>query len=261
MSERRTAIEQARRHLLRTSAPRLQMTLVVVLTAGVGFLASVLLLRAGVWRMAVRYPLAILIAYGAFILLLRAWLGWQRHRGRLLEHLDLPNLSVDFPTGISRSGGPDFEFGGGGGFGGGGAGGGWEAAAVDPRPLAVSASPPTPSAPAAEGGGFDLDLDLDDGLVIVPIAAAVAAALASLYVIYAAPALFAELLVDGLVVSALYRRMRHVERRHWLRCVVRKTWLPALLTALAFAVAGHVMQKTVPGARSIGPFLDAVSRR
>jgi hypothetical protein len=80
-----------------------------------------------------------------------------------------------------------------------------------------------------------------------------------MYVIYVAPALFAELLLDGIVVTALYHRIQRVERRHWLRCVIRRTWIPALLTAITFSIAGHLMQRAVPEAPSIGPFWQAVT--
>ena len=256
--ERKQAIEHLRSHLLRTSAPRLQMTLVLLLTAGIGFLASVLMLTFGITRMAVRYPAAVIFSYLAFILLLRAWLIWQRRQGRTAD--SNPDLSgIDLPFGGSRTPGPDVEFGGGGGFAGGGAGGSWSGPGPAPQPAAFIQSSPR-VAPERAGTGWDLDLDLDDGIiVVVPAVAALAAALASMYVIYVAPALFAELLLDGIVVTALYHRIQRVERRHWLRCVIRRTWIPALLTALTFSIAGHLMQRAVPEAPSIGPFWQAVT--
>ena len=50
------------------------MTLLVVLTGGAGLLASFVLLHLGVDSMAVRYPLAVTIAYAVFLLLLWLWL-------------------------------------------------------------------------------------------------------------------------------------------------------------------------------------------
>jgi len=76
--------------------------------------------------------------------------------------------------------------------------------------------------------------------------------IASLYIIYIAPALLAEILVDGVLVAGLYRRVKHIEQRHWLRAAVRRTFLPALLCATLFAVAGYAMQKAFPEAHSIG---------
>jgi membrane protein implicated in regulation of membrane protease activity len=257
MHERRRAIEHLRSHLLRTSAPRLQMTLVLVLTAATGFATSALMLQFGITRMAVRYPTAVALAYFVFVLFLRLWLAWQRRRGRV----DEPTLdigSLDLPQSVFRGATKDADFGGGGGFGGGGAGGSWSSA---PRPSPVAAVQSRPHAVGkGPAKGWDIDLDPGDGaIIIVPVAAVLVAVLASLYVIYAAPALFAELLLDGLVVTALYKRMKKVERRHWLRCVVRRTWVPAVLTAIIFGVAGHLMQRAVPGAPSIGAFWEAVT--
>jgi len=116
------------------------------------------------------------------------------------------------------------------------------------------------------GGGlfdslnFDLGLDLDgEGCaVLLALAALALAALAglvvSVYVVYAAPALLAEILVDGLLVAGLYKRMKKVERRHWLRAAVRKTCLPVALTLVSFGLAGYAMQRAVPRARSVGEF-------
>jgi len=72
----------------------------------------------------IRYPIAILIAYCVFLLLLRLWL-WAH--GRQLK-ADLDPSVLDFiPPG--ESGSPEsFEIGGGGDFGGAGSGGSWEKA-------------------------------------------------------------------------------------------------------------------------------------
>ena len=49
------------------------MSLLVSLTGGAGLLASFLMLHAGIASMAWRYPLALLAAYGVFLLLLWLW--------------------------------------------------------------------------------------------------------------------------------------------------------------------------------------------
>jgi uncharacterized membrane-anchored protein len=64
--------------------------------------------------------------------------------------------------------------------------------------------------------------------------------------------LLGEILVDGVLVTGLYRRVKHIEQRHWWRAAVRRTLLPALLVAMLFTVAGYAMQKAVPEAHSIG---------
>ena len=84
------------------------------------------------------------------------------------------------------------------------------------------------------------------------IAAIAGSLIAILYVVYVAPALLAEILVDGVLLAGLYRKLKGVEQRHWLRAAVRKTILPALIAALLFSLAGYALQKAAPKASSIG---------
>lgn len=75
---REELVEKAKDRLQRHGLPRLQMSLVVALTGGAGFLASYSLLQLGVDSMAVRYPIAAATAYAVFLLLLWIWLVIQR---------------------------------------------------------------------------------------------------------------------------------------------------------------------------------------
>lgn len=221
------------------------MSVLLLLTGLAGFLTAVALLHLGLTRMALRYPLAIVVAYGVFLILLRLWLGLHRardERRRTTADFDPSGLDVRLPD-LGGGGGAGPGGFGGGRFGGGGAGGSWGAR------LPVAAG----EAGQGGGGGWDLDLDVDEGwAVIVAVAAALGALLAVGYVIYAAPALLAEILLDGVLVTGLYRRVRGLERRHWLRAAVRRTFVPALVVALCFAVAGYALQLAFPEAHSIG---------
>lgn len=58
------------RLLLRRSLPRVEMSLILAATGVAGFVASFAMLHLGVWRMRIRYPLAVLFAYAVFIVLL-----------------------------------------------------------------------------------------------------------------------------------------------------------------------------------------------
>ena len=75
---------------------------------------------------------------------------------------------------------------------------------------------------------------------------------ASLYVIYIAPVLLAEILVDGLLVGGLYKRVKNIERRYWLKTAVQKTLSPALLCIMFFGLAGWALQAIAPEAKTIG---------
>ncbi|HEX8072151.1 MAG TPA: hypothetical protein VF546_19550 [Pyrinomonadaceae bacterium] len=261
---RAEAVEAIKRRLQRDGLPRVQMTFILMLTGACGFLCSFALLHFGLTRMWVRYPLAVLFAYGVFLLLLRLWLAYQCGRlegagdGFRLRDLSLPNFS------FRGGGGRGFGFGRGGDFGGGGAGGDWAAENV----AVASVQQPTGGGGlglgnlgggggGGGGGGFSLDLDLDDGWWIVAVVLVVVAALAlviiSGYIIYAAPAMLAEVLVDGALALGLYRRLpQEAAPRHWLRAVLGRTWWLVLIFMLLLGGAGYACQRAFPEARSIG---------
>ena len=227
--------------------PRFQMILILSLTGSVGFLASFLLLHIGVDQMWMRYPLAILSAYVAFLLLLRLWLALYLSSGTLDlgVKLDSPaqsnsvlnegfDLPADVGSGSTSAFSTNFSFGGGGDFGGAGAGGSW--------------GDSVSSSSSSSGDNSNSDF----GLVILAVVVLIGGIMASLYIIYIAPVLLAEMLVDGILVRGLYKRVGHIERKHWLQTAIRKTMLPALLCIVLFGTAGFILQIAVPDAKSIG---------
>lgn len=68
---REREISRIRARLLHLGFPRLRMLVLILLTGGTGLLASYLMLRAGLLSMPLRYAIALLVAYGAFLLLVR----------------------------------------------------------------------------------------------------------------------------------------------------------------------------------------------
>jgi hypothetical protein len=72
------------------------------------------------------------------------------------------------------------------------------------------------------------------------------------FMVYSAPALFAELLVDGVLSASLYRRLRGLETRHWLETALRHTALPFVLAATITSASGWAMALYAPEAHSIG---------
>ncbi|QOY95346.1 hypothetical protein IM543_05640 [Massilia sp. UMI-21] len=81
-------------------------------------------------------------------------------------------------------------------------------------------------------------------------------ALSALFVIWSAPVLFAEILVDALLAAGLYRRLRMLDPRHWMLAALKHTLLPFILTTLVVAGAGWAMQAHVPEARSLGEVIS-----
>ncbi len=228
--------------------PRLQMAVVLSLTGLAGFLTSLALLHFGMTRLWLRYPLAIVTAYACFLGLLYLWISFHRQKTGLdlVSEIGIP---IDSGIGTAGSGTGDDVFSGAGDFGGGGAGGTFDAGAGAP----VSTSIGSP----LEGVSIDLDLE-ELGLVLLGIALILGGLVASLYVVYIAPVLLAEILVDALLVGGLYKRVRKIDRRHWLETALRKTWLPALLCAAAFAIAGFLFQWVLPEAHTVGEVLRTV---
>lgn len=269
MTQRQRAVERAERLLSRRGSPRLLMAFVLLLTGCAGFLVSFALLHAGLWRMSVRYPLAILSAYCVFLLLLRSWLALHGRRSDS-PGPDLPLEHVDWSLGGDAATAARSQFGGGGEFGGGGAGGGWTPSAGGQNLVAQGMGGSGGGAGGGSGGGSGggalggLDIDLgDDGCGVVLAVAALALAIlagvvASFYVVWIAPALLAEILVDGLLVAGLYKGVRGIERRHWLRAALRRTLVPLALIMLFSAAAGYAMQSVTPDARTVGDFWRAL---
>jgi hypothetical protein len=224
---RAIAVERIRARLLRNAFPRTQMFVLVSLTGLAGFGASAAMLAAGLETMGLRYLLAMVIAYIVFLSLLWAWL-----RTSPSDYLD----GIDGNQfGTNDAGGAPHDFSGGGGtFDGGGA-----SANVD-------------------FGAKDSTIDVagahvDDGIFPVTIVLlAVGLALSALFVIWSAPILFAEILVDALLAAGLYRRLRLLDPRHWMIAAVRRTIIPFVLTTIVVTGSGYAMQIHTPGARSLG---------
>ena len=239
---RSLAVLNYKRQLERDSFPRLQMGFIVALTGGVGLLVSYLLLQSGMGSMALRYPFALAVAYLAFLLLLWAWL-----RAKGDDFTDIPDLVNAMPNMSGSSHSAPFQSGGGGDFGGGGASGSFDGAASQ------SFVGIDESAGSSMGDALGSVGDAEEfAIPIIAIVFAVGMAVASLYVVYLAPTLFAELLVDGVLSYTLYRHLHKVETQHWLSTAFKRTAIPFLLTAIFLAIVGAAMAHYAPGARSIG---------
>lgn len=235
---RRREILKIRGDLERDSFPRLQMFLLVTLTGASGFAASYLFLRAGIVEMWIRYLAAFGIAYLIFLVLLWLWL-----RTRAEDYVDIPNIS-GLPSFDSDSSGTSYS-GKGGSFGGGGSNGSFDAPSEGIAVIGDTGGP--------VGDALDTAFEADEFAIPLVVLVLIGALIfSSFFMIYSAPALFAELLVDGVLSATLYRRLRGLETRHWLETAIRRTAWPFILTAAIASASGWAMTLYAPEAHSIG---------
>jgi len=236
-SPRTMAVASMRARLLLNGFPRIQMFILVSLTGLAGFGASAAMLGAGVDAMALRYAMAMGAAYVVFLLLLWLWL-----RTSAADYVDgLPGGESGGPAE-----GPDGFAGNGGSFDGGGASANADFGSDGSGIGAVGEKPLEAIAQADEGA---------IPLAVVLLASGIV--LSSLFVVWSAPILFAEILVDALLAAGLYRRLRIMHPRHWMRAALKRTLLPFFLTTLAVTGAGWGMQAWAPDARSLGEVLSS----
>ncbi|HCI14493.1 MAG: hypothetical protein A2063_08820 [Gallionellales bacterium GWA2_60_142] len=243
-TSRHSEILRLNRKLVREGFPRLQMSFLVTITGASGFVASFSLLHSGFHVMPWRYLLACMIAYVVFLMLLWLWL-----RTKAEDYADIPDFSNGIPSHGGGSGECHSYAGNGGEFGGGGASGSFDSS-YEVIPLeSADAGGPVGDALEAASGADELAIPL---FVLILF---VALLLSSLYVVYSAPMLFAELLLDGMLAAGLYRRLKGIPRQHWLETSLRRTFWPFLLTALLSWGTGWAMQLYAPEADSIGDVL------
>jgi hypothetical protein len=229
------------------SNPRFALFFIVFLSGALGFFASAALLHLGLTHMGIRYPLALLVAYGVFLSLLWLWLR-TRHDHSDLVDMPLPNgdggssalPECDVPTLHPGDG----SFGGGGASADFNSGDIVEAAVNAKVEIAQGAAESVVSA-AGEGCGVVV-------LVFLGIAA-IGAIL--IWVLSMAPVFLAEIVLDGMLIAALYKRLRQTDSACWLHAAVRRTWAPFLLTAIIAGIVGTLLHWRSPEAETLGYFL------
>jgi len=214
------------------------MTLFLAVTGLAGFLTSALLHAAGLSSMAIRYPVAVGVAYLVFLLLLSSFVAYHRARRR---------------QGPVGSCGPDLYY--------------WHFGPAAPAdPPVVAKSPAAAPGQGNPGGGFNLGGGDGDGIavvvVVVLICVAVGAAIfASALLLVEAPVLLAEILVDGVLVLGLARRMDPTRSPHWVSGALRRSILPLVVVAFCFAAVGFALEYVVPGATTMGEALHMARPR
>lgn len=204
------------RYFTRRALPRFTLGLILVFTGTAGFGLSLGLLKLGVANMALRYPVAVLGAYGVFLLLIRLWVELEKSQ----FNPDDAELQEDFQS-------------------------------TPPSPHVLKN---TKSRTWDWLDGINFVPDEGCGLAIV-LGAIIAVVVTLCVAIAGAPLLIAEIFVDIFLASVLYRRLRIAAEEHWLGAAVRRTWLYVLITAAALAVMGLTLEICAPGSDTIGQAL------
>ena len=175
-----------------------------------------------------RYAISGLSGYIAFLALLSVYIAWKRR----MEGFDLTGDALDLGSHSLPSRAP----------GTGGASEAW-------------------NEPGTGNGGSWLDGFDDLGWIVLALAAACAGLIAVVSIVWAAPTLLAEVLVDAVIVSRVSRYLADSDRRDWTATAIRRTWIPATVVVVALVVGGWALQQAAPEATSIGPALRTLSGR
>jgi hypothetical protein len=239
LPSRSEIVAKTRNRLMQYGDPRLQMLLIVSLTGAIGFVASYLMLSLGITTIWFRYALAMGFAYLGFMGLLWVWLHTKSE-----DYSDIPDISGLFHTDNAGTTASILEAHGG-TFGGGGASGTFEPAAIQSSPL-----------PSSEIGLGDFSIgDVAEAeefaIPIIVIILVAALFTLSAWIIYSAPMLLSELLVDGVLSLTLYKHLRKFESNHWLETALRHTYKPFIATFILVIVMGWAVHLYTPTASSM----------
>jgi hypothetical protein len=225
------------------------MFLLVLITGAVGWLCSYVLLSQGLHNMVFRYPASLCVAYLSFMGLLWLWLKTQASDYNAFT--DVPDLVMGSAKPIELP--HVFKSGQGGDFAGAGATSSFDDVS-SPNLSGVDLSSNT----GASDAMTDAVVIGDAGEAAIPlflILAAIGVVFSSLYVVYIAPTLFAELLLDGVLSASLYRHLRRTNQRHWLSTALRSTAIPFIVTFVVLVVLALVLNTLAPGAQTLSQAL------
>jgi hypothetical protein len=267
---------------------RFHMTLILACVIAAGVVTTRLLYAVGVTSMGLRYFASVGVAYGAFFLLIRAWLAYitdavrkeepQVHPHdeevvRALAPDDAPHLGPQagalgvamadagerqgrraHATSQSSSFDVDYvevDF----------SSSGSSASSASASPSASSGGASGGSSGGSGGGGgggggWGLSLDLDDGaaaILIIIVVAVVAAVVfgAAIYFVWEAPVILGEAAVEIVLASALVRSSRRIDRPGWTGSVLKATWIPATIVLVLATLGGVITQGVCPEADTL----------
>jgi uncharacterized membrane protein YgcG len=274
-SEKRIAAALQHRFFLRA---HMAAILTATILIGLGVVRILYLIHLNVF--AVRYGVAVIAAYAAFVGFIKIWLWYVEYCGRRKSGssdawFDCINFSGSGSSGGSSGSSVSFSSGGG-KFGGGGATGGWGSAsqanvAAQPAPVIVAPPPKQGSSSTTSvsskssskggGGGFGGD-DLGELILVVLIIALVVAIIASfVWIVYAAPAILSEVVFNAALAGALARHTHRATCGEWIGGVLKKTAIPFALVLILSVTMGWWAQHICPSALRLTDALHCAATR
>ncbi len=203
---------------------RIHMTLILGGTFLAGVVTTRMLMLGGVNVLAVRYAIAICLAYFVFLVLVRLWLMYVGSGGQ--AHVDVGD-TIDV-------------------------------ALSEGQPMASLHSS------GGGGGGFDLDLGGDLGDIVFMIVLIVIVLLLgglAIYFIYTAPALLSEAAFEAVLAASIARRAKKAEGSGWISVVWRATVWPFVAVLALSVLLGWLAQRRCPDALRLRDAISCAGRR
>ncbi len=96
---------------------------------------------------------------------------------------------------------------------------------------------------------------IDDAPVFLLILIGLIMVAAVVVILIAAPMLLAEVLLDGLLVTGLWHRIKHRGAIESIGGALRTTWIPAAIVIFGLGLIGFLLEKIEPSAMSIGDLI------
>ena len=234
-----------------------------------GLLFSWILLRLGLEAPWLRFPIAVVAAYGLFLLFVYWWLCYIG-----IKRNEVSDGPQDFPVGGEGESGEgacvaEGVSGGGGSFDGGGASASFEAVgakgevAVRGSSLAARAGSVDPNIAAV---GADDVLGAAAGAVeFFPVAVLVAVVVGVVaaigWTVMLTPALLVEIAVEVAVAAGLVRGVARSRARDWLETAFERTAGKAVALALVALLLGAVVRWIDPSADTVGQAIAHLTAR
>ncbi|HEX6095336.1 MAG TPA: hypothetical protein VF432_03345 [Thermoanaerobaculia bacterium] len=194
---------------------RIHMTLILLGTFLAGVVTTRVLMAAGLDVLALRYAIAVCLAYLVFLVLVKLWLMYVRSGESSLDMVDIGDgLELVLPDGAKVSS------------------------------LHAGGS-------RGSGSSFDLDFGGDlEGVVIMIVLITILLLLggAAIYYIYTAPVLLSEAAFEAVLAASIARRAKRSEGTGWIGAVTRATVLPFVVVLALSIFLGLLAQGRCPEA-------------